>query len=88
MDVERKGCLPLYLWMWKRKVVCPCGSKPQVVKAAADRYTTWKAALKQGSGKSKSQTKGKKTIEYKRKLQEEDEGDHLGDARQRLQHGV
>jgi hypothetical protein len=51
--------------MQKGKVVCPRESKPQVIKATADRYAAWKATLKQGSGKYKSQTKGKKNIEYK-----------------------
>jgi hypothetical protein len=59
------GCGGNHSWMRKGKVVCTCGSDPQVFKATADRNAAWKAALKGGGGKSKSQTKGEKTIEYK-----------------------
>jgi hypothetical protein len=52
------GCGGNHLWMQKGKVVCPCGSEPQIVKASADRYAAWKAALKWGGGKSRSQAKG------------------------------
>jgi hypothetical protein len=51
--------------MRKGKVVRPRGSKPQVLKASTDKYAALKATLKRGGGKSKSQTKGNKTIEYK-----------------------
>jgi hypothetical protein len=59
------GCGGNHLYMRKGKVVCTRGSKPQVIKATADKYTAWKATLKRGGGKSKSQIKGRKTIEYK-----------------------
>jgi hypothetical protein len=59
------GCGGNHSWMQKGKVVCPRGSEPQIVKAYTDRYAAWKAALKWGGGKSISQTKEKKTIEYK-----------------------
>ncbi len=59
------GCGGNHSYMQKGKVVCPCGTKPQVIKAATDKYAAWKATLKWGGGKSKSQTWEKKTIEYK-----------------------
>jgi hypothetical protein len=59
------GCGGNHSWMQKGKVACPRGSKPQVVKVAAEKYAAWKVELKRSGGKSKSQKKGKMTIEYK-----------------------
>ncbi len=54
-----------HLWMQKGKIVCPRGSKPQVIKAATNEYAAYKEELKRSSVKPKSLVKGKKTVEYK-----------------------
>jgi hypothetical protein len=59
------GCSGNHLWMRKGKIVCPCGSDPQVIKKADEHYAEFKDAQAKWGQKPKGENKKEKVVGYK-----------------------